>query len=75
MCWKWKDGVTRHGCLELLFSQWRKQMGGDTAEQQARILRHNCDHWRILRISTRTELNNVLPDNKPEALTIVQPRL
>jgi hypothetical protein len=72
VCWKWKDTVTRHDCLELLCSQWRKQMG--TAEQQERMLRHNCDQWRIPCPSTRTEINNVLLDNNPEALTFIQPR-
>ena len=74
VCWKWKDTVTRHDRLQLLFSQWRKQMGEGTAEQQERMLRHNCDQWRIPCPSTRTEMNNVLLDNKPEALTSIQPR-
>jgi hypothetical protein len=59
VCWIWEDTVTSHDCLELLFSQWGKQMGDGTAEQQARMLPHNCNQWRILYPLWRTEVAEV----------------
>ena len=59
VCWKWNATVTRHDSLELLFSQWRKQMGEGPAEQKARMLRHNCDQWRIPWPLTRTQVTEV----------------
>ena len=58
VCWKGNDTVTRHDCLQLLFSQRRKQMGESPAEQKARTLRHSCDQWRIPRPS-RTQVTEV----------------
>jgi hypothetical protein len=59
VCWKWNNTVTRHDCLQLLFSQWQKQMEVCTAEKQVRMLPHNCDQWRVPWPSTKTEVAEV----------------
>ena len=74
VCWKWNDTVTRHDCLELLFSQWRKQMGKGPAEQKAQLW-SVADTTDINEDTSHRGSNNVLPDNKPEALPVIQPRL